>query len=318
MIINHNIAALNTYRQLSNNQTIGQKSLEKLSSGLRINRAGDDAAGLAISEKMRAQIRGLDQASRNAQDGISMIQTAEGALNEVHSILQRMRELANQAASDTNVKIDRDEIQKEINQLTSEINRIGNTTEFNTQKLLNGGGEVKEIAINTMQAGAAKGAFKGGAEIAAGTVLSAGVAGGGTADFGETTGTVTATGPANASYNGYKIVFTKSDTATNALAATINTEAKTITVSWGDNHNPADFDAINSAIKAATDTEDSLTGDVTLSSGDFDDADLNGKSITISGGIDPVTATAGSTSIPIAEVTSSVAAKAAQWLSSEI
>ncbi len=140
MIINHNIAALNTYRQLNTNSTNGQKALEKLSSGLRINKAGDDAAGLAISEKMRAQIRGLDQASRNAQDGISMVQTAEGALNETHSILQRMRELADQAANDTNVNVDREEIQKEINQLTSEINRIGNTTEFNTQKLLNGGG----------------------------------------------------------------------------------------------------------------------------------------------------------------------------------
>ncbi len=138
MIINHNIAALNTYRQLSNNNVMGQKSLEKLSSGLRINRAGDDAAGLAISEKMRGQIRGLDQASRNAQDSISLIQTAEGALNETHSILQRMRELAVQASNDTNTKVDRDEIQKEINQLTSEINRIGNTNEFNTQKLLNG------------------------------------------------------------------------------------------------------------------------------------------------------------------------------------
>jgi flagellin len=318
MIINHNIAALNTYRQLSNNQTIGQKSLEKLSSGLRINRAGDDAAGLAISEKMRAQIRGLDQASRNAQDGISMIQTAEGALNEVHSILQRMRELANQAASDTNVKIDRDEIQKEINQLTSEINRIGNTTEFNTQKLLNGGGEVKEIAINTMQAGAASGAFKGGAEIAAGTVLSAGVAGGGTADFGGTTGTVTATGPANASYNGYTIVFTKSGEDGDALAATIDTGAKTIIVSWGDENNPENIADINSAIKMATDAEGSLTGDVTLSSVGYAEADLNGNSITISGGIDPVTATAGSTSILIAEVTSSVAAKAAQWASEDL
>ncbi len=138
MIINHNIAALNTYRQLSSNNMITQKSLEKLSSGMRINRAGDDAAGLAISEKMRAQIRGLDQAARNAQDSISLIQTAEGALNEVHSILQRMRELANQAANDTNTEVDRGEIQKEINQLTSEINRIGNTTEFNTMKLLNG------------------------------------------------------------------------------------------------------------------------------------------------------------------------------------
>ncbi len=112
--------------------------MEKLSSGLRINNAADDAAGLAISEKMRGQIRGLDMASKNAQDATSLIQTAEGGLNETHDILQRMRELATQAATDTNTTTDREEIQKEINSLTSEINRIGNTTEFNTQKLLNG------------------------------------------------------------------------------------------------------------------------------------------------------------------------------------
>nr|WP_028393530.1 flagellin [Bacillus cihuensis] len=141
MIINHNIAALNTHRQLSSASGAQSKSMEKLASGLRINRAGDDAAGLAISEKMRGQIRGLDQASKNSQDGISMIQTAEGALNETHDILQRMRELANQAANDTNVGVDRNEIQKEINQLSSEINRIGNTTEFNTQSLLKGDGK---------------------------------------------------------------------------------------------------------------------------------------------------------------------------------
>ncbi|SHH67439.1 flagellin [Desulfosporosinus lacus] len=138
MIINHNMASLNTYRQLSANNTATSKSLEKLSSGLRINRAGDDAAGLAISEKMRGQIRGLDQANRNAQDSISLIQTAEGALNETHSILQRMRELAVQASNDTNTTTDRDEIQKEVNALTDEIDRIANTTEFNTQKLLDG------------------------------------------------------------------------------------------------------------------------------------------------------------------------------------
>lgn len=164
MRINHNIAALNTYRQLSTNSTNGQKSLEKLSSGLRINKAGDDAAGLAISEKMRAQIRGLDQASRNAQDGISMIQTAEGALNETHSILQRMRELADQAANDTNVNVDRDEIQKEINQLTSEINRIGNTTEFNTQKLLDGGAAASGVSLSSTQAQGT--AAKGGVIVA--------------------------------------------------------------------------------------------------------------------------------------------------------
>ncbi len=138
MIINHNMSAINTYRQLTVNNSNNAKSLEKLSSGLRINRAGDDAAGLAISEKMRGQIRGLDQAQRNAQDSISLIQTAEGALNETHSILQRMRELAVQASNDTNSTTDRDEIQKEINQLTDEIDRIANTTEFNTQKLLDG------------------------------------------------------------------------------------------------------------------------------------------------------------------------------------
>lgn len=142
MRINHNIASLNTFRQLSANNALSNKSLEKLSSGLKINRAGDDAAGLAISEKMRGQIRGLNQASSNAQDGISMIQTAEGALSETHSILQRMKELATQAANGTNTDSDRSEIQKEINQLTSEINRIGNTTEFNTQKLLDGGSQV--------------------------------------------------------------------------------------------------------------------------------------------------------------------------------
>ncbi|WHX30292.1 flagellin [Brevibacillus agri] len=139
MRINHNIASLNTYRQLTGNQAATNKNIEKLSSGLRINRAGDDAAGLAISEKMRSQVRGLDMASKNAQDGISLIQTAEGALNETHSILQRMRELANQSANGTNTDADRAALQDEMNQLTSEINRIGNTTEFNTQKLLNGG-----------------------------------------------------------------------------------------------------------------------------------------------------------------------------------
>ncbi|WP_305583853.1 flagellin [Fictibacillus sp. WQ 8-8] len=139
MQINHNIAALNTYNRLNAASNAQSKSMEKLSSGLRINRAGDDAAGLAISEKMRGQIRGLDQASRNAQDGISMIQTAEGALNETHDILQRMRELSNQSANGTATDADRSSMQDELNQLTSEINRIGNTTEFNTQKLLNGG-----------------------------------------------------------------------------------------------------------------------------------------------------------------------------------
>ncbi|MFE0562594.1 flagellin [Priestia megaterium] len=140
MRINHNITALNTYGKLNNANNAQAKSMEKLSSGLRINSAADDAAGLAISEKMRGQIRGLDQAGKNAQDSISMIQTAEGALGETTNILQRMRELAVQAGNDSNTETDRGEIQKEMNQLTSEVNRIGNTTEFNNQKLLNATG----------------------------------------------------------------------------------------------------------------------------------------------------------------------------------
>ena len=145
MIINNNMQAINAHRQLGINATAQSKSIEKLSSGLRINRAGDDAAGLSISEKMRAQIRGLNQASRNAQDGISLIQTAEGALNEVHEILQRMRKLAVQAANDTNVATDRSYINNEIEQLQAEINRIASTTEFNTQKLLNGDKATKAL-----------------------------------------------------------------------------------------------------------------------------------------------------------------------------
>ena len=152
MIINHNMNALNAHRNMGVNNTNAGKSMEKLSSGLRINRAGDDAAGLAISEKMRGQIRGLEQSSRNAADGISMIQTAEGALNETTNILQRMRELAVQASNDTNTSSDREEIQKEIDALTEEVDRIANNTEFNTQKLLNGnkdgvGGKVINEAV---------------------------------------------------------------------------------------------------------------------------------------------------------------------------
>ncbi|MGF9976245.1 flagellin [Viridibacillus arvi] len=137
MRIQHNISALNTHRNLGFNNAQSAKNLEKLSSGYKINRAGDDAAGLAISEKMRGQIRGLDMATKNSQDSISLIQTAEGALNETHSILQRMRELAVQSSNDTNVTEDRDALQKEVEQLREEITRISTDTEFNTQKLLN-------------------------------------------------------------------------------------------------------------------------------------------------------------------------------------
>ena len=137
MIINHNMNAMNAHRNMGINNNSAAKAMEKLSSGLRINRAGDDAAGLAISEKMRGQIRGLDQASRNAQDGISLIQTAEGALNETTNILQRMRELSVQAANDTNAQSDREAIKTELTALSEEISRIADTTKFNGKDIMN-------------------------------------------------------------------------------------------------------------------------------------------------------------------------------------
>ena len=153
MRINHNIAALNTYRQLSSNTANTSKSLEKLSSGLRINRAGDDAAGLAISEKMRSQIRGLDQASRNAQDGISLLQTGEGALAETHSMLQRVRELITQSSNGTNTVDEKTQIQEEVAQLTTEITDLADRTEYNGQKLLKGTLGVKIAGTGTAEAG---------------------------------------------------------------------------------------------------------------------------------------------------------------------
>src|SRR6266511_2999339 len=136
--INTNINAIDAQRNLNSVGASLSKSIERLSSGLRINRAGDDAAGLTISEKLRGQTKGLNQAVRNAQDGISMIQTAEGALNESHSILQRMRELTVQASNDTLTNTDRGAIASELTSLSSEIDRIANTTQFNTKNLLNG------------------------------------------------------------------------------------------------------------------------------------------------------------------------------------
>ena len=139
MVVQHNLSAINTNRQMGVVTDALQKSTEKLSSGYKINRAADDAAGLSISEKMRSQIRGLNKASDNAQDGISLIQVAEGALNETHSILQRMNELATQAANDTNTSVDRQSIKDEIKQLNEELDRISSTTQFNKKDLLTGG-----------------------------------------------------------------------------------------------------------------------------------------------------------------------------------
>ncbi len=150
MVVQHNLSAMNTNRQMGVVSSSLQKSTEKLSSGYKINRAGDDAAGLSISEKMRSQIRGLNKASSNAQDGISLIQVAEGALNETHSILQRMNELATQAANDTNTSVDRTAIKNEMDQLTSEINRIQSTTQFNTMNLLDGSFSSKNLQVGAL------------------------------------------------------------------------------------------------------------------------------------------------------------------------
>ncbi|KAA0966789.1 flagellin [Sporosarcina sp. ANT_H38] len=147
MRINHNIAALNTHRQLGMNNAAAGKNLEKLSSGLQINRAGDDAAGLAISEKMRNQIRGMEQASTNAQDGISLIQTAEGALNETHAMLQRMAELYTKAGNEVLTTTDNAKIQAEIGQLTSQIDDIAKQTKFNTKELLTSGAGTLDFQV---------------------------------------------------------------------------------------------------------------------------------------------------------------------------
>ncbi len=151
MVVQHNLTAMNSNRMLG--ITTGQqaKSSEKLSSGYRINRAADDAAGLTISEKMRSQIRGLNKASANAQDGVSLIQVAEGALNETHSILQRMNELATQAANDTNTSSDRTAISKELTALQAELNRIASTTQFNTQNLLDGTFSGKHLQVGALE-----------------------------------------------------------------------------------------------------------------------------------------------------------------------
>ena len=150
MVVQHNLTAMNSNRMLGITTGMQAKASEKLASGYKVNRAGDDAAGLSISEKMRSQIRGLNKASKNAQDGVSLIQTAEGALNETHSILQRMNELAVQAANDTNTTADRDALQKEVAQLALEVTRISSTTQFNTMNLLDGNFTSKKLQIGAL------------------------------------------------------------------------------------------------------------------------------------------------------------------------
>jgi flagellin len=280
MRINHNIAALNTYRQLNSASTAQGKSMEKLSSGLRINKAGDDAAGLAISEKMRGQIRGLDMASKNAQDGVSLIQTAEGALNETHSILQRMRELAVQSSNDTNTADDRAEIQKEIDQLTEEVDRIANTTEFNTKKLLTG-----EVGTSVDTAGVVKNVNQtastkaGTYDITVTSVAEAAK----TADLlGADEATTTAAGSFTIDVNGRQtVVAWEANESYEDLAARINSNVSGVKATFTDNGGTNNNNFTIETLEVGADQTISVTAsaDAAFSSGDV----LNGTPATDTG-----------------------------------
>ncbi|TDA65476.1 MAG: flagellin [Clostridia bacterium] len=278
MRINQNIAALNAYRNLSITNNAMNKSLERLSSGLRINRASDDAAGLAISEKMRGQVKGLNQATRNAQDGVSLIQTAEGALNETHSILQRMRELAVQSANDTNTNEDRYQIQKEMDQLASELSRISNTTEFNTKNLLAGGlteqlfqiganqGQNIQLDINAMDA------YTLGV---AGTLYSE-------TNIGAASGTaaIKVTG-----YKEYTIVLQKATATTDLTTATISSNTITVKLAGTYNSTTTAISATLNDVVAALNNGAETAGLVTaeLESGATGTANVVTESETLQG-----------------------------------
>ena len=254
MRINNNIMAMNAHRQLAVNQSNAAKSMERLSSGLRINRAADDAAGLAISEKMRAQVRGLKQAARNAQDGISLIQTAEGALSETHAILQRMRELAVQASNDTLDDQDRAELQKEISDLLAEVDRISSDTQFNTKVLLDGS-----------LAGTATGL---------GTI--------GTVDVVD----VTVTGGENEAYNGITITFESGSTED----VSFDDGTNTITVTLLDSKNDYSATDINNLIATIEDTPptDVAWNQIkVVFNGTIAGNDADGTTITLGGGAAP-------------------------------
>jgi flagellin len=312
---------MNAHRQLGIGNAAASKSMEKLSSGYRINRAGDDAAGLAISEKMRGQIRGLNQASRNAQDGISFIQTAEGALNETQAILQRMRELAVQSSNDTNIAVDRDEIQKEIDQLAQEITRIANDTEFNQQTLLNGGitntkfhiganeGQDISLAIGAMDAftlgvagssttatvdagatsitNATVSGTKGegivdGATITVSTASNTGIEASGTLDVNENTITAKA-GAAGTALNGFTIIFGADSDAAAEATFDAGTNTVTITADWDNDKGaaPANLAALAALIQDA----DTSLASVTLSGdGTFNAADFESAGSIVLGG----------------------------------
>lgn len=315
MRINHNIAALNTYRQLNSASGAQAKSMEKLSSGLRINNASDDAAGLAISEKMRGQIRGLDMASKNAQDGISLIQTAEGALNETHDILQRMRELAVQSSNDTNTDTDREEIQKEIGQLVQEIDRISTDTEFNSKSLLNGNSGFSA----SVDASTGMTVLSGG-NAAAGTIQLTGITSakqaefkvGSFADTGDTSNAMTVANGATFQINGESITTTAGTTAN--LVSVINEKtAETGVTAKMDGNNlvltsassgsatQIKVDGLDSVLTAAASSTLSVTTDGSTLEGT--DATTLGASMTASG-ID-ATATEAASSLNGGQITAS-------------
>lgn len=275
MRINHNIAALNTYRQLSQSQGVVSKHLERLSSGLRINRASDDAAGLAVSEKMRTQIRGLAMAERNSQDAVSLIQTAEGALDTVHSMLQRMRELAVQSANGTNTETDRKALQAEVNALTTEINRIGNTLEFNTKKLLDGSATVNTITN--------VGKLAGGSDFVSGSLAT------GSVTVPPNTLAIASSGNSSV-LNGYTIIMGTSDPLATAVTAKLNGRTIEVTGNWSGAAPLPTYQDIEDAIN----TELTLQGlekiDVNPPAGDASGDPLSGTfygglAITLNGGV---------------------------------
>ncbi|MBN2852600.1 MAG: flagellin [Clostridia bacterium] len=275
MRINHNIAALNTYNQLSKNSELTNKSLGKLSSGLRINQAGDDPAGLSISEKMRAQIRGLNQATRNAQDGISLVQTAEGALNETTSILQRMRELAVQAGNDTATATDRATIQGEMNQLAQEVTRISDTTKFNGLALMS-------------STAAFSGKFQIGAD--AGQTLSVSMTAMDAATLGVGTGS-DATTLAAAVYTDVAGTFNADGGAIDVSSYTSNLQDLAITfdvLTVGNGTDTAGTAKLTVNGTEVTLTSDSFDADgsYTLTHSDFSNIIASGESITITAGAD--------------------------------
>lgn len=291
MIINNNMNAMNAHRNMTFNTGQTGKAMEKLSSGLRINRAGDDAAGLAISEKMRGQIRGLDQATRNSQDGISLIQTAEGALNETHSILQRMRELAVQSSNDTNTDVDRTSINTEITQLKDEVDRIGNTTEFNTKKLIDGSIGQKQLT-GSDKAAVISSAL--GKETAATVTSAAAIA----------TGGVTATGATtlNLKIDGANVAVALDGDAYAAFddGANVNTEAYATKLQ----------EDINAAISAYNKSNDTKVANVSVSASAAQDGTISieSGSVGATSTVD-IVASAGSAALGLtADATTSISA----------